>query len=600
MAQPSAPHHSGFRWGWPAALIALAASLLAVTWGTWPDPIVDFGRELYAPWRLSEGAVLYRDVAWINGPLSPYVNCLAFQLFGVSLRTLVVCNVVVLAVVSVLLYRLTTAMTTLPAAGSAVAAVLSVFGFSQLLGIGNFNFICPYSHELTHGLLLAVAAFYAMFGWMRRGRLAYAFVASLLAGMALLTKPETAIAAVAVVMAYLGCALLSKRFSRSQMLWTATVVSAGLAVPLLLAVLLLSTALGLSGAIRGLLTPWSGALNPQIQSLLYYRVSAGVNQPFAHALRMLKWTGIYTAAAFLVVVLGHLLRNKRPTAWRDPIRLVPALAIAVLWTSHLSSWYEAASGLPAVAAIGLVAGIVLCRSEGQQERGALLCGFSILSLALLAKIALAARVHHYGFVLALPAAVLLVIVFVGYLPEIAARHRASARVVQRASGVLLLGTVAVSLAITALFAHAKTVTVAEGADRFRAELRGRALEDCRRALSGRLRPGATVAVLPEGVMLNYLLRRRSSVPYIVFMPVELSLFGEESVLSSLRASPPDVIALVHKDTGDYGYPLFGSDYGVAIMRWVRQNYRRSLLIGREPLRKPAEFGIEVLSYVRPQ
>ncbi|HEY1628509.1 MAG TPA: hypothetical protein VGF52_01550, partial [Tepidisphaeraceae bacterium] len=42
--------------------------MLAWTWGTWPDPIVDFGRELYVPWQLTQGKILYRDIAYFNGP----------------------------------------------------------------------------------------------------------------------------------------------------------------------------------------------------------------------------------------------------------------------------------------------------------------------------------------------------------------------------------------------------------------------------------------------------------------------------------------------------------------------------------------------------
>ena len=79
--------------------------MLAWTWGTWPNVLVDFGRELYVPWRLAEGEVLYRDIAYFNGPLSPYLNALWFRLFGVGLRTLVVCNGLLLVGVLVLLYR---------------------------------------------------------------------------------------------------------------------------------------------------------------------------------------------------------------------------------------------------------------------------------------------------------------------------------------------------------------------------------------------------------------------------------------------------------------------------------------------------------------
>jgi hypothetical protein len=45
------------------ALFALAIFFVATSWRKWPDPLIDFGRELYVPWRLSHGALLYHDVS---------------------------------------------------------------------------------------------------------------------------------------------------------------------------------------------------------------------------------------------------------------------------------------------------------------------------------------------------------------------------------------------------------------------------------------------------------------------------------------------------------------------------------------------------------
>ena len=50
------------RWPDLASLLALFVALLAATWLRWPDALVDFWRNLYIPWRLSEGALLYTDV----------------------------------------------------------------------------------------------------------------------------------------------------------------------------------------------------------------------------------------------------------------------------------------------------------------------------------------------------------------------------------------------------------------------------------------------------------------------------------------------------------------------------------------------------------
>src|SRR5207244_4268197 len=91
----------------PFLLISVAfVGMLTWTWLRWPDPIVDFGRELYLPWQVSQGKQLYRDLAHFNGPLSVYFNALAFLVLGVSLRTIVVVNILVAAGVVALIWRL--------------------------------------------------------------------------------------------------------------------------------------------------------------------------------------------------------------------------------------------------------------------------------------------------------------------------------------------------------------------------------------------------------------------------------------------------------------------------------------------------------------
>src|SRR5687767_3427150 len=56
----------------PALLALLFVGLVAWSWRKWGDVFVDFGHEVYIPWQLSEGRVLYRDIAYFMGPLSQY------------------------------------------------------------------------------------------------------------------------------------------------------------------------------------------------------------------------------------------------------------------------------------------------------------------------------------------------------------------------------------------------------------------------------------------------------------------------------------------------------------------------------------------------
>src|SRR5262245_9777594 len=68
------------------SIVVLTYCLCAwLTWRKWPDLLVDFGEQLYLPWRISAGDVLYRDVMYLTGgPVSQYYHAALFKLFGVS------------------------------------------------------------------------------------------------------------------------------------------------------------------------------------------------------------------------------------------------------------------------------------------------------------------------------------------------------------------------------------------------------------------------------------------------------------------------------------------------------------------------------------
>ena len=191
--------------GRTARVLPLVATLLAIYflwrgWGRWPDVLVDFGRELYVPWRLSEGEGLHVDLAWFNGPLSPQVNGILFRVFGVGFWTLAWANLVWLAVISCTLHRILARVATPLAAGVALCFFLAVFACGQLVPIGNYNFVSPYSHEVTHGLGLSLAALACLIGERpRRLRLA-----GVLLGLVFLTKAELFLAALAGVLALLA------------------------------------------------------------------------------------------------------------------------------------------------------------------------------------------------------------------------------------------------------------------------------------------------------------------------------------------------------------------------------------------------------------
>jgi hypothetical protein len=125
----------------------LTALMLWATWLTWPDAYVDFSRELYLPWRVSCGDVLYRDLAYYFGPVSVYLNAALFTILGrSSIHALFALNFAFWVATLLALRALLRHIASPRVATIAVSAFILLFSFSHYTDLGNDNFLAPYSH----------------------------------------------------------------------------------------------------------------------------------------------------------------------------------------------------------------------------------------------------------------------------------------------------------------------------------------------------------------------------------------------------------------------------------------------------------------------
>jgi hypothetical protein len=283
--------------------------------------------------------------------------------------------------------------------------------------------------------------------------------------------------------------------------------------------------------------------------------------------------------------------------------------IASLWIVLLlgqtfeASWPELLRPLPLVVG-GLAAGSAVLALRQPKERGAeapdavLRTALLVFATLLLAKVALRVRLDQYGFALAMPATMLLIAGGVAWLPRWISVRWGDANLARAA----VLGVVAaVMLALLPLIGQRfseRSEPIASGRDAFFSDkITAPVMRDTLAALAAR--PGDTLAVLPEGVMLNYLSRRVNPTGHVNFMPPELLIFGEENIVEAFERNPPDTIVLTHKDTREYGVGFFGRGYGRALGRWVRENYEPVALFGDVPLRPESRFGAQILSRREP-
>ena len=200
---------------------------------------------------------------------------------------------------------------------------------------------------------------------------------------------------------------------------------------------------------------------------------------------------------------------------------------------------------------------------------------AVFGTLLLARIPLNVRVYHYGFALAMPAFLTATAIAASWIPE-AIRHAG----IQRSSatcGALRLTTLVVLALFT--FEHLKIyaerfrikpVTIAAGTpDEFRADRCG-LLDNAVIEAVGRMST-SSMAVVPQGVMMNYLLRRTNPTPFVTLLPAEVLAFGDEVIASAYRTMPPDILVVIGTDFREYGFERF-EDFAPKTAEVIGQDY----------------------------
>jgi hypothetical protein len=331
-------------WLGPAFAALVFASLSFWSFGKWTDVQIDFGTELYIPWQLSEGKVLYRDIAYRNGPLSPYLNAALFSLFGVSLRALVVCNLLILAGLTALLHRFFDRLCGPLAGTCASVAFLCIFAFSQYLWVANYNYVTPYQHAQVHGLVLAILMISLLVSALREaspGRLA---AAGLCLGLVFLTKAElfaAAAAAAAAALLLLGFVGTNARATaRGALLFAAMAL-----LPAAVSTLALATAMPASEAVVATLGNWH-YVGTGILGDPFYGWVTGVATWRANGARAL-WVAAAVALLALALLAADRLAGARGRAV-GPL-LAAVTAAGLVWGPDFVAWTAAARALPIVA-----------------------------------------------------------------------------------------------------------------------------------------------------------------------------------------------------------------------------------------------------------
>jgi hypothetical protein len=573
-----------------AGLLALVGYFLAISWRKWPDPLIDFGLQLYIPWRISEGAVLYRDILYPPGPLSQSIDASLFACFGPGLMVLATANIIVFLGILGLIYLLFRRAWGIAPALAASAIFVAVFGFSQFVGIGNYNYATPYAPEAPHGLFVCLLLVLVLVRWVETGSPGVSLLAGILFGLTLLLKPEMMLAG-GLTLVVAGVARYGS--GRPFRALSLALMASGVVLPTVLFIFYFGRFMSWPEAVRAAGSGWLNVITSTRYTGDILEVKfLGLDHPWrnfeAEALATLSGGLLLALIAASACAIDRIAHR-----WLSFLGMaLLAVFLATLAICGIT-WLEAGRCLPGVIAVYLLFSLVsfITGKDLEAIRPMLLTRLllALLALAFLARMLLNARIYHYGFSQAALAAIIVPAVLLGELPQ-------QLKLGPRGAAAVAIGTLALfvpGVVILCLRSHQflalKTVAVGAGGDRLyayspRIDPTGEIVNDVIKTLQ-KARPGETLLVLPEGLMINYQARLPSPISPYTYFPGPTGDSHEDETVADLEQHPPDWVVIISRDLREYGVDRYGERPGAGqqMMGWVEANYETAQTIGGDPL-----------------
>jgi hypothetical protein len=594
-SKPPPPQGRRDFWFACAVIGTVFAALAMHTWRKWPDILVDFGAQLYFPWKLSTGSVLYRDMAYlVGGPFSQYYHALLFKMFGVSFMTLVFSNLLITVLLLLVVYRCFYRSSDQLTAVTACLAIVMFFAFAHHSLSGLFNYITPYCSEIVHGLVLSVFAIALLAKWFREEKIRLAAAAGFCCGVAFLTKPEVFLA----LGMGMGAGLLLFLRVRKKPGFLARslgIMTAAALVPVLTFLIYFWRVTDFPGAGRAVCAGWIPVFTPGMADNPYFRWCMGLDTPAVHLQRMFLQSFGLTV---IVAAAAWLCRRCAPGGWNRSLMALAAAGLAAL--SLKFDWGDCGQCLPVVC-LTLLALLLWRAGISGLEPGAVFpILWAVFSLGMLLKLGLFSRVWHYGFVLGMPALLCAIYLLLWLLPRELERCNVQPVLLRGMIWLpMMLGFAQLSLHSIAPYAW-KTMAVGAGADK----MWGLDLEHnpdetglvmAMDWMQTHTPPQATLAVLPANLMLNYLCRRTNPTRYPIWAPPEIAAFGQQTMTDDFIRHSPDYIIIIDMEYGNFGEKKFGLEkrFGGDLMNWVNAHYQQRCLIGDDWL-QTGRFGIKIL------
>lgn len=611
MDQTEKPHTENVTQGFERkdrfALLALAvlfAVMLAASWQRWTQPLLDHGREMNLPTRILAGEHLYSDVQFLYGPFAPHFNALLYKIFGIQLGTLKVSGAVCAVLILLMIYWLSRRLMSVWESAAVTGLVLVICAIKSTA-----NYIQPYAYAALYGFLFSLSSLVCTVKFVQTRQSKVMIWSGIFAGLALISKPEIALAAWTAAAVVLLTESLAARKALGRE-----------ALNFILPVIVIF------GASYGFIlwrTPLSVLLNdnhvlftnmpPQ---LVYFNrhISGLAKLPTSlwFSLTGIAVFGVWAGASAMV---GSAFSFRRQN-WLQSLRLsaLVLLISAILREAAIKFLKVPDDVTPfasAIFALPVVIGIIGWRiwkawRSGQtvSTEQRILLALTVFSLFSILRALLNVTTTGPYTPFFIPT---LIVVFLYFLFRAAPVFLASPQVRLNVSrvAVCLIAVLVIGLGVNSArrFRTINTFEVSSARGSFITlpEIGG-PLEAAIRFAEERVKPGDYVLALPVATTINFMAARPYPLREEIVHPGFLTDEKEFDAIERIRSRQVPLVLVANLITSEFRDRIFGADYNRELMRWITENYH---LVKRfdSPMRQGANFDNEpffILAYERNQ
>ncbi|MGA9724143.1 MAG: hypothetical protein WBQ86_16910 [Candidatus Binatus sp.] len=557
-------------------VVAMAIVYAWYTWGHWGDLQIDSGREMYVPVDLLRGKLLYRDIWYQYGPLTPYLQALAFELFGINLNVLWVIGMILVISSALLLFEIGRNFELVLPAAMAPA----IFFLAESFPPSIFSFVFPYSYTASMAAFFGLACLFFTIKHAITGRLRWLLFAALCTSLALLTKQEFGLACLAV----LGFEAVASSFARHswrELTRNCFTCAAGLAPTVLVYGFLVWKISAKTIFIDNwVMTPGTYTMRTMGQyTMARQGVRFGLNEwslaAFGVAVSLTLWFVISYANAFAIRRFG--LSRLRHFVLIVGAEITLALIIITLGSSAWPGlpWFIAQIVFPKGIYLIGCAFMILAIWNVWQTRGqaADLAKAALGIYAVLVGIRAMMEMWSGGYAVFFNAPVFLVFAIVvarvvargGLSLDVQRRRLLVGRMLSAEALILVLGLLPLhSVVNTPMKTDFGTIyTEADRATLFPQIIS---------FMKNHTRNGKDILVLPDSASLYYFSGMQSPSRWYEAQPGVLDPQQELTLINDADSSHVQYVLLCNRRVTEFGIAPFGIGYDQSIYKWLVANY----------------------------